>query len=111
MSSSTQESNDHRVAMSPNNGRFVASVSDSDENWKLLDTATDWSPDGRSIATASHLNGHDVHTVDAESGLLRMRMRGNGDRVTDVTQLWLHVTWSPDGSKFASGSVDGTCRV
>ena len=61
-----------------------------------------FSPDGRTIATASNLC--DVFLLDAESGELRLCLVGNESSVNDIS-------WSPDGSKLASGSDDNTCKV
>jgi len=63
-----------------------------------------FSPDGRTIATASAGGACDVQLMDAESGALRYRMVGHTDEV------WM-AAWSVDGSKLASGSPDGTCMV
>ena len=67
-----------------------------------------FSPDGRTIATASP--GHDVEDrgdmqlMDAESGQMRLRIVGHSDVV------WT-ASWSADGSKLATVSVDDTCKV
>ncbi|KAJ1468064.1 WD40-repeat-containing domain protein, partial [Baffinella frigidus] len=65
-----------------------------------------FSPDGRSIATAgAGRNFRDVLLLDAESGALRLRMVGHADNVRSATFS------VDDGSKLASGSRDGTCKV
>jgi len=67
-----------------------------------------FSPDGRTIATADTGHSRDVHLInvyDAESGEMRYRMVGHTNAV------WT-ASWCPyDGSKFATGSEDGTCKV
>ena len=69
-----------------------------------------FSPDGRTIATSgSHLVAGDpehcdVLLVNATTGALRLRMAGGQD-------LTLCASFSVDGSKLASGSQDGACKV
>jgi WD40 repeat protein len=71
-----------------------------------------FSPDGRTIATASPFgpfgqdvedNG-DMQLMDMESGQIRLRIVGHRDFV------WT-ASWSADGSKLATVSVDDTCKV
>jgi len=63
-----------------------------------------FSPDGHTIATAS-AESSDVQLIDAESGEMRHRMVGH-------TSIVHTASWCPyDGSKLASGSIDGTCKV
>jgi len=69
-----------------------------------------FSQDGRSIATTNsdpNSDGHsrEVHVVDAESGALRLRLFGHLQRVSCATFS------VDDGSKIASGSNDGACKV
>jgi len=64
-----------------------------------------FSPDGRTIATASAGHSPDVQLIDAESGEMRFRMVGH-------TSAVFTASWCPyDGSKLASGGHDGTCKV
>ena len=63
-----------------------------------------FSPDGRTIAAASADDTLDVQLMDAESGEMRHRMHRH-------TRLVSTASWSLDGSKLASGSHDGTCKV
>ena len=70
-----------------------------------------FSPDGRTIASASADGARDVQLMDAESGALRSRMVGHTSFVSTAS-------WSLDGSKLATGSGDGasgsgdvTCKV
>ena len=62
-----------------------------------------FSPDGGSIATTG-ADVREVHLVDAEAGTERVRMVGHRCQVTSAC-------FSPEGSKLASGSNDGTCKV
>jgi len=62
------------------------------------------SPDGRTIATASSPAGRDLQLVDVEAKAFRFRMAGHSREVRSAS-------FSQDGSKLASGSSDGTCKV
>jgi len=62
-----------------------------------------FSPDGRTIATASVARPSDVNLVDAESGALLLSMTGHQAHVFTAS-------FSVDGSKLASGSHDGSCK-
>jgi len=77
-----------------------------------------FSPNGRTIATGhpsqyveltnpesiTRYTANDFILVDAFTGELRLRMVGH-------TRPVITAFFSPDGSKLASGSADGTCRV
>mmetsp|Transcript_1872 Transcript_1872/g.4365 ORF Transcript_1872/g.4365 Transcript_1872/m.4365 type:complete len:102 (+) Transcript_1872:95-400(+) len=63
-----------------------------------------FSPDGRTIATASDTT-NDVLLVNAESGELRLRLVGHQQRASSACFV------GRDGGKVASGSSDGTCKV
>ena len=62
------------------------------------------SPDGRTIATANAPGGRDLQLIDAESESFRFRMVGHTREVQSAC-------FSQDGSRLASGSSDGTCKV
>ena len=62
-----------------------------------------FSPDGRTIATASTGVSRDVLLMDVESGEMRFRMVGHTDAIRTAS-------WSVDGKKLATGSNDGTCK-
>jgi len=98
---------------SPTNSSRLVSVYESVKQWDV-DTGQlyktfagmqfcQFSPDGRTVATASNPSLRNVLLRDAESGELRMRLVGHQSDVT-------HISWSPDGSKLASGSDDSTCN-
>ena len=61
-----------------------------------------FSPDARSIACT--LGNAYVHLVDAQKGEFRLRMVGLSGYLSCAA-------FSVDGSKLASGSYDGTCKV
>ena len=63
-----------------------------------------FSPDGRTIATGSAPGKGDIHLLDVESGLIRFRMISHEGSATSAC-------FSIDGSKLASVSHDGTCKV
>ena len=63
-----------------------------------------FSPDGRTIATASTGVSRDVLLMDVESGEMRFRMVGHTDAIRTAS-------WSVDGKILATGSNDGTCKV
>jgi len=63
-----------------------------------------FSPDGHTIATGS-FPARNVHLVNAETGELVYRLVGH------TGQIFAASFSVEDGSKLASGSADGTCRV
>ena len=63
-----------------------------------------FSPNGRTIATASASGARDIQLIDAESGEMWCRMVGHTSAVYTVS-------WCPyDGSNLSSGGADGTCK-
>ena len=65
-----------------------------------------FAPDGRSLLAAGGMPG--------VSGAIEMLSWPDGNRVRrieDHKDLAYRVTWSPDGSRWASASADHTCRV
>jgi len=67
-------------------------------------TFAEFSLDGRTIATAS-ANSRDVLLVELDTGTVRLTLVGHQDRVSAVGFS------VDDGSKLASTSFDGTCKV
>ena len=63
-----------------------------------------FSPNGRTIATASGHGSRDLHLVDSRTGAVRLKMVSHRCLVSCAS-------FSDDGSKLASGSGDGTCKV
>jgi len=63
-----------------------------------------FSPDGHTIATAGGPSDRDVLLVNAATGELRLRLAGGQGRIECAS-------FSVDGSKLASGSRDGACKV
>jgi WD40 repeat protein len=105
------------MQFSPVNNSIVATVSldeitvwdvDSGETLKTC-MGCDFlvlSPDGRTIATASvSEDAHDLLLVDAETGTARLTLVGHH---APISVACFSVN---DGSKLASGSTDGTCKV
>ena len=64
-----------------------------------------FSPDGRTIATAHPGSACDVRLVNAETGELVVSMVGHTGPIYSASFS------VEDGSKLASGSADGTCKV
>jgi WD40 repeat protein len=62
-----------------------------------------FSPDGRTIATLSS-GLRDVNLKDAETGIVRLRFFCNQGAINSIT-------FSPGGSKLATVSDDGSCKV
>ena len=103
------------VNFSPTDERIILSAGDKIRMWnvdsgQLLRRFEGkmfavFSPEGRTIATASTNNVRDIHLIDVESGTQLLRMVGHRTVVSSVTFL------GDDGSKLASGSYDGTCKV
>jgi WD40 repeat protein len=63
-----------------------------------------FSPDGRTIATARTPGLRYVLLLDAGSGEQRLRLKGHQSCVNNIS-------WSPDGSKLASRSDENTCKL
>jgi WD40 repeat protein len=63
-----------------------------------------FSPDGQTIATAGSDPTSDVLLADTETGAVRLRLV---EHAFKVHTAW----WSVDGSKLASASQDGACKV
>ena len=65
-------------------------------------------PNGRTIATSSERvdEGDEVRFLDSESGAVLLRMGGHTDEV-----FCYFSSFSDDGSKLATVSSDGTCKV
>jgi len=104
------------VQFSPVNNSIVATVCfvditlrdvDSGEKRRSFDgfRFAAFSPDGRTIATSSVDAPHDLLLVDAETGTVRLTLAGHQG-------LLAAACFSvDDGSKIASASADGTCKV
>jgi WD40 repeat protein len=74
-------------------------------------TCVSWSPDGKRLATAS---GDDTAKIwDAAGGGELLTLKGHTSPVHPI--VWancvLSVSWSPDGTRLATGSEDFTARV
>ena len=100
------------VDFSPN-GRRLASGSYKEKSTRLWNTATGelvsvlegitplFSPDGSLLLTE---NGKDIKLWEAETGRLKFTLAGH-------TRVLTAATFSPDGSRIATGSNDGTAKV
>ena len=115
----TMEKPDHavaRVEFSPTNPRMIANLSFATITlWdvcrgEIIKTLAGhryatFAGDGRTIATASNSDHRDVMLVDVELGAVRLRLSGHQRYVFSAS-------FSADGgSKLASASHDGTCKV
>ena len=100
------------VDFSPD-GRRLASASYKEKSTRLWNTATGelvsvlegitprFSPAGSLLLTE---NGKDIKLWEAETGRLKFTLTGHTGNLTDAC-------FSPDGSRIATGSNDGTARV
>ena len=94
-------------------GHRLASASYREKSTRLWNTATGelvsvllgitprFSPDGSLLLTE---NGKDIKLWEAETGRLKFTLTGHTRNLTDAC-------FSPDGSRIATGSNDGTARV
>jgi len=64
-----------------------------------------FSPDGRTIATVGYPFSRDANLFDVETGTLRFSMVGHTSPLSSASFS------IDDGSKLATGSHDGTCKV
>jgi WD40 repeat protein len=68
--------------------------------------ATAWSPNGKLMATAfdGNVNGNTVQVWNTTSGMLIQTYHGHNDFIESLS-------WSPDGTRIASASVDEVVHV
>ncbi len=116
------------VAWSPDGQRIASGSSDTTvQVWDAADggnvytyrghsnvvNAVAWSPDGQRIASGS--NDTTVQVWDAADGSHVYTYRGHSNYRGGPSNTWLGfvnaVAWSPDGTRIASGSDDGTVQV
>lgn len=95
-------------AEKPHRGRILLIDADRGEVVRTLDGhkdlvyALDFSPDGRSLASAS--NDPEARVWDLTTGQSRRQLLGHREAVNDVR-------WSPDGRRLATIAYDKTARI
>jgi WD40 repeat protein len=105
------------VHFSPRDNNMLASVGyprgsvlqwdvASGEKIRTIDgfTLATFSPDGRTIATLSNPFGSDVHLIDANTGIMQLRV------VCSQGTTIYTISYSVDGSKLLTGGSDGSCK-
>jgi len=105
---------------SPADNRILVSVGSEDsicvwdvESGEMIKSLNDgrlfaaFSPDGRTIATASTFGARDILLIDVESGEILRKLGPDGHRGSVLSASFL----GKEGSKLVSGITDGTCKV